>query len=104
MQVRTAGAVVQRSHQQWHWLFECGSRGLNVGNMTTLQQTVLNPLNAELNPLCHLLALLAHPILHISRIKVKIAILLRFGIENLQKCVCLVSPCHPVRIEQREAN
>jgi hypothetical protein len=34
--------------------------------------TVLNPLNAELNPICHLLALLgAHPILHVSRIRVK---------------------------------
>ena len=33
---------------------------------------VLNPLNAELNPICHLLTLLgAHPILHISRIRVK---------------------------------
>jgi len=32
----------------------------------------INPLNAELNPICHLLALLgAHPILHISRIRVK---------------------------------
>jgi hypothetical protein len=31
-----------------------------------------NSLNAELNPICHLLALLgAHPIFHISRIKVK---------------------------------
>ena len=31
----------------------------------------LNPLNDELNPICHLLALLgAHPILHISRIRV----------------------------------
>jgi len=31
-----------------------------------------NPLNAELNPICHLLALLvAHLILHFSRIKVK---------------------------------
>ena len=32
----------------------------------------VNPLNAELNPTCHLLALLAHPILHISRIRVNI--------------------------------
>jgi len=33
---------------------------------------VFNPLNAELNPICHLLALLgAHPILHVSRIRVK---------------------------------
>jgi len=32
----------------------------------------LNPLNAELNPICHLVALLgAHHILHISRIRVK---------------------------------
>ena len=31
----------------------------------------LNPLNAELNPFCHLLALLgAHRILHVSRIRV----------------------------------
>jgi hypothetical protein len=31
----------------------------------------INPLNAKLNPICHLLALLeAHPILHVSRIRV----------------------------------
>jgi len=30
-----------------------------------------NPLNAVLNPICHLLAFLAHPILHVSRIRVK---------------------------------
>jgi len=36
----------------------------------------LNPLNAKLNPICHMLALLgAHHILHISRIKVKVRIL-----------------------------
>jgi hypothetical protein len=35
----------------------------------------LNPLNAKLNPICHLLALLeAHPILHISRIRVNLLI------------------------------
>jgi len=35
-----------------------------------------NPLNAELNPICHLLALLgAHPILHVSRIRVNFYIL-----------------------------
>jgi len=33
---------------------------------------VFNTLNANLNPICHLLALLvAHPILHVSRIRVK---------------------------------
>jgi len=37
---------------------------------TTLQ--ALNPLNAKLNPICHLLALLeAHHIIHVSRIRVK---------------------------------
>ena len=30
-----------------------------------------NPLNAELNPICYLLALLAHHFLHVSRIMVK---------------------------------
>jgi hypothetical protein len=35
----------------------------------------LNPLNAELNPICHLLALLgAHPISHVSRIRVNVDI------------------------------
>ena len=35
-------------------------------------RTVLNPLNAELNPICHLLALLgAHHILHLRRMRVK---------------------------------
>ena len=35
-------------------------------------RTVLNPLNAELNPVCHLLALLgAHHILHVSGLRVK---------------------------------
>ena len=33
---------------------------------------VLNPLNAELNPICHLLALLgAHHIFHVSGLRVK---------------------------------
>ena len=37
--------------------------GVNVG---------INPLNAELNPLCYLLALLgAHHFLHVNRIRVK---------------------------------
>jgi hypothetical protein len=51
-----------------------------VGNTVSLGSTsnitqgvccVFNPLNAELNSICHLLALLgAHPILHVSRIRV----------------------------------
>jgi hypothetical protein len=35
-----------------------------------------NALNADLNPICHLLAILgAHSILHVSRIRVKILVL-----------------------------
>ena len=35
----------------------------------------INPLNAKFNPICHLLALVgAHPIFHISRIRVKCAV------------------------------
>ena len=40
---------------------------------------MLTPFNAELNPICHLLALLgAHHILHVSRIRVKTACILFF--------------------------
>jgi len=36
----------------------------------------INPLNAKLNPICYLLALLgAHPILHVSRIRVNCTLL-----------------------------
>jgi len=36
------------------------------------QTAYINPLYAELNPICHLLALLgAHHILHVSRVRVK---------------------------------
>jgi len=35
-------------------------------------EDIINPLNAKLNPICHLLALLkAHNILHVSRVRVK---------------------------------
>jgi len=45
-----------------------------AGNRTpTIQPSAFNPLNAEFNPICHLLALLgAHHILHISRIRVNL--------------------------------
>ena len=36
-------------------------------------QICINPLKAELNPICHLLALLgAHRIFHVNRIRVKL--------------------------------
>jgi len=51
----------------------------------------INSLNAELNPICHLLALLgAHPILHISRISVKVGIVCKRVKFNLNMYVLLV--------------
>jgi hypothetical protein len=45
---------------------------LPPGNAHKSRSAYLNPLSTELNPICHLLALLgAHLILHVSRIKVK---------------------------------
>jgi len=41
-------------------------------HLLTKHALKINPLNAELNPICHLLALLgAHHILHVSSIRVK---------------------------------
>jgi len=44
-----------------------------IPNFIIIRPAVLeiNSLNAELNPICHLLALLAHLIFHVSRIRVK---------------------------------
>jgi hypothetical protein len=42
-----------------------------VGAVVVVVVFVVNPLNAGLNPICHLLALIAHPIFHVSRIRVK---------------------------------
>jgi hypothetical protein len=48
-----------------------------------------NPLKAELNPICHLLALLgAHHILHVSRIRVKgLAALNISNLKHNVKCI-----------------
>ena len=44
----------------------------NTTDRTSTLANNLNPLNAKLNPICHLLALVgAHPIFHVSRIRVK---------------------------------
>jgi len=45
-----------------------------MGNLLKTFRRILslNPLSAELNPICHLLALLgAHHIFHVSRIRIK---------------------------------
>ena len=40
-------------------------------SQNTTSGLMFNPLNAELNPICYLLVLLAHHFLHVSRIRVK---------------------------------
>jgi hypothetical protein len=48
------------------------SQGPSSGCHNLFLTEVIKPLNAELNPICHLLALLgAHHILHVSKIRVK---------------------------------
>ena len=50
----------------------------------------INPLNAELNPICHLLALLrAHHILLISRVRVKV----NGEVEEIRKETVVFSVC-----------
>jgi len=49
------------------WIFP----SLNSGTLVRTIDLYFNPLNAELNPICYLLALLAHHFLHVSRIRVK---------------------------------
>jgi len=49
----------------------------NKNKTDTWHFRIINPSNAELNPICYLLPLLAHHFLHVSRIKVK-SLTLRF--------------------------
>ena len=51
----------------------CWERTANFTSPHVVKHTKFNPLNAELNPICPLLALFgAHHILHVSRIRVKL--------------------------------
>ena len=52
------------------------------------QKELINPLNAELNPICHLLALLAHHFLHVSRIRVK-SLTLRLLMSYIYIYICI---------------
>jgi len=45
--------------------------GRGVNSLPPKSSAKVNPLNPELNPICYLLALLAHHFLHVSRIRVK---------------------------------
>jgi len=56
-----------------------------------MPQNLIKPLNAELNPICYLLALIgAHHFLHVSRIRVK-SLILRLLMSYIQsgpiKCI-----------------
>ena len=42
-----------------------------ISEQTAMISLYINPLKPELNPICYLLALLAHHFLHVSRIRVK---------------------------------
>jgi hypothetical protein len=57
----------------------CGASGAYApGPDDKEDQYIINPLNAKLNPIRHLLALLGtHPIFHVSRIRVNVQIFIR---------------------------
>jgi hypothetical protein len=57
------------------WIFVPDFHKICQENPNLIKYEILiNPLNAELNPICHLLALLrAHHFLHVSRIRVKLS-------------------------------
>jgi len=60
------GSVYNKAIELWNLVDTC-TPDVVIGT-----ESWINPLNAELNPICHLLALLGtHHILHVSRIRVK---------------------------------
>ena len=64
----------------------------NVGRYNVTLRCI-NPLNAELNPICRLLALLgAHHILHVSRLRVNgsiVAVGMQLVLHSLSLSVCV---------------
>ena len=55
--------------------------GKTLRNKNSIQEEI-NPLNAELNPICHLLSLLGvHHILHVSRVRAKNCLHSRYSVE-----------------------
>jgi hypothetical protein len=51
--------------------FKCADFVKCVRSVNDVHMDIINPLNAELIPICYLLALLAYHFLHVSRIRVK---------------------------------
>jgi len=80
--------------------FHCYMTCWHHNKFSLVYQTVvyissLNPLNTELNPICHLLALLGvHHFLHVSRIRVKsltLRLLMSFFFQVVHhRCVCQI--------------
>jgi len=73
--VRTLNVCRYCNHSMWNVKcegFPTHAMKINSGSESTAPVS-LNPLNAELNPICHFLALLgAHHILHVNRIRVNV--------------------------------
>ena len=76
-------------------LIQCIPRALSLqlewldheSDHSPLSCAVVNPLKAELNPICHLLALLGVHFFHFSRIRVK-SLTLRLLMSYIYVCVC----------------
>ena len=65
--------------------------GLNI-ILSSNNSEIFSPLNAELNPPCYLLALLAHYFLHVSRIRVTsltLRLLMPYIYIYICVCVCI---------------
>jgi len=73
-------SFVSLSVQSWKTVLLAGVPTA-ADSMCSYFAIFINPLNAKLNPICHLLALLGvHNILHVSRVRVKQPTMLRFDV------------------------
>jgi hypothetical protein len=65
-----SGPIIQQIHKTCNLNLEITQKNSKWRSLQFINHT-FNPLNAELNPICHLMAFLgAHLILHVSRIRV----------------------------------
>ena len=60
-----------KPRRRWENNVKIDLQEVGCGDMDSIELVQVNPLNPELNPICYLLALLAHHFLHVSRIRVK---------------------------------
>ena len=86
--LRNTVTIISESDNHFVVMNRCGHHIRLYSFVITylLITTTINPLNAKFNPICHLLALLgAHHILHVSRIRVNVAVYLRaHQLKNLE--------------------